>query len=400
MLPHSLKDSSAENVARLHKALFSLCFLLVALASSCNEEEFDNIPTHNSSDSDVTPEGLEKHSQSFTVSASSDSKKNIREVHMIWIIDNSKSMSEEVADVERGIQHFTDNLKKASSHLKVTMISRAKENTDEMGTFQGVSSTILESAGIHHVRHTVRSYDLLTTLASYLKPDTFKDYKFIVEQTKPIPSDTALPAHPSSDFFRKENALKVFLLVSDEPEIPCLKKDLGLPTTSRENYRDYRDRVKASTSEEIQPASGCFLDLLKDSSQNLSSYRFFAFIDRNYSSKLTKQRDIDWINDWKMSNEGYENLAKALGGQTQQISDITEEKWNVIFNEVASEIVSAVVQTKFTLKNSAHKVTKVLINDEVLDPKHYSFSGTNLLISSSQIKQSDKIEVSYLSVKK
>lgn len=327
---------------------------------------------------------LHEHVEIFTVKGHSNSKQTARPVHMLWVFDNSDSMAQEIGAVRSSLRQFVDDLKQATSDLKVTMIT-------EVDTDYGMNSAMLRRSGVHLVRHKMLSYSQVMILASYLMPERFEDYKFIVAEQKP--AGVSLSEHQDADFFNSKDALKIFVVVTDEPEIPCLKSQMTLPSGNRALF----DAILSKRKEDFQNAGVCFIDLLKDFSPDLSSFRFFSFIDRNYKSRVVRAIDRQYWEGMKMSNDAYKFLPQNLGGGAEQISGSTNAQWKRVLNRVKNEIVPAVLQRKFSLKHPVSKVLELRINDEVLEKNYYRAFDGKIHISYSHMQENDVVKVKYLS---
>ena len=146
------------------------------------------------------------------------SKIRYRPVHMLWAMDNSGSMGDDMAAVRAGIKDFTSalSLKKEEGSIQVTMIT----SVGNSGTH--ISAAILASAGVHVVplsRHARE--DLINVLIMYVT-----GYQNVKDEIAPqLSKFNLLSDHPSSDFLRSPEALKVFVIVTDEPDQTPMYKE-------------------------------------------------------------------------------------------------------------------------------------------------------------------------------
>ena len=283
-----------------------------------------------------------ERTESF-VAKRSTSEEAARPVHMLWVIDNSESMSDDITAVNAGITSFAAGLRQHSGQVEVTMITK-------VGTGKvAISADILQGAGIHPVSLLVHSHYKIHNLAQYLKPSSFASYGFL----KADDLKENLSHHPSSDFFLKPEALKVFVVVTDDKE----------QSASGRN------------------ASESFISMLSDSYGNLSSFRFFAFLD-----------DVDHVR-----YASYSHLIQEMGGEKWDISRLSPAGWQGVLKIAQEKLISEFMQRVFTLKFTVKEVIEVKINGKTLDKSLYYVSQKKLHIKESYFKEKDKIDVVYLS---
>ena len=360
----------------------SIC-LLAAVVISCSASDqrptsFTSVPnTHeepntqdtiekkNRSSDDTTPptpsKDFTKRTESFSV-ASAGSKEVGRPVHMLWAVDSSVSMREELAAVQKGLNAFVSGLKSASaSHVEVTLIG------------QGIS--VQPQPSIHIVDSKVRSYDQLPVLASYLSPD-YARYGLTAsrchgDSASLIPPKSTLSSHPSPSFFKDKAALKVIVVVSDEGECNC-----GVN----------RDVL----------ASECFLKFISEQVDDLSRLRFYGFLNVGLIG-LPPARGESFYPS--RGNSAYDHLISALGGQKWHISNVPPEQWSNVLKETQESLTQEVLQRVFSLKFPVSKVLKVVLGGKELSKGDYYAAGGKLHITSSRVKKGDVVEVVYESPK-
>ena len=414
-LPSQKKNTSPKSYhLRLWLLIGTISF--TPFQNGCNNEGFEDdsrsgvagiqatgstITDPSSGNLKIAREDLHQHAESFTVqdpSRSDKVKKTTRALHILWAIDSSHSMAEEIAHVEAGIKSFTKDLRKFSK-IDVTMIAKAKTDQDTgPHSLKGVDTNILSEANIHHIPHVIHSYDFLTVLASYLKPTKFQDYHFFKKISQPasetFTSQNALLTHPQKNFFQKRKPLKVFIVVTDEPEVPC---SIAKPDLTLESHRNLLWNADES---DVQPSSVCFLNFLKHHGFRLSTYRFFAFIDNQYAKRESNAGSINDLNKLKMSNKSYHHLARELGGEVEQVKGMSRENWKSILRKLKTKLISTVNQVEFTLKFPIYQTVELKVNGEILEQNYFFVAEDKLYISSDKIKENDALEITYLSTVK
>ena len=347
----------------------SIClFAAVLISCSASDQKptsFTSVPnTHEekknqSSDHATLSEDLIKRTESFSV-ASASSKEVSRPVHMLWAVDSSGSMSDEVAAVQKGLSAFVSGLKSApASHVEVTLI--------------GAGISVQPQPGIHIVGSPVLSYDQLPVLASYLSPD-YERYGLTANRcsgdgASQVPPSSSLSSHPSSSFFKDKAALKVIVVVSDEGECDCgANKDVL--------------------------ASECFLKFMAQQVDDPSRLRFYGFLNGDLRGARIGNGD-----DHLKNNSAYDHLISEWGGEKWHISNIPPEQWSNVLKEAQESLTQEVMQRVFSLKFPVSKVIKVVLGGKELSKGDYYVAGGKLHITSSRVKKGDVVEVVYGSPK-
>lgn len=347
------------------KLRVSLCaFLSVLVFEGCSFSDVkDAITLTDKSDKakDSADAQLAKDDKEEFVVELDKLKKVARHVHMLWVIDNSGTMAEEVKAVREGITSFVEGLKESSNEVELTMITstskelkqplnlweKAKKLVGRGSQSQYIPDYVLRAAGAHPVVYHVESQHQLHLFAQYLSPSHFEDYGFEFEGDRRLPS--SLDQHPSQDFFRSAEALKVFVVVTDEGE-----KSAG-----------------------GKSASDSFLSLLSDLYKSLSSFRFFGFLNLS------------------VDNTPYDHLVAELGGDKWDIQQLTPKQWQELLKKAQDHMIQEVLQRVFSLKHPAENIYEVKVNGALLSKKDWYGAHQELHVKASQIKEGDEVEVFY-----
>ena len=317
------------------------------LGTELSEETSDSLGVELSSRSDDSEGSLREQ---FTVNLSL-LETSVRPVHMLWIVDNSTSMRDEISAIRRGIGAFAEGLQSYGDQMQVTVITKASEGS------QGVPASLLEASGIHSINVFVPSRTKLHNLATYLNPVASSNFRFQALVGYPMPSH--LSDHPSSDFFRNSDALKAFVVVTDD-------SDLG---TRIGNGNDNR-----------RPAGKDFHAMLTHLYQDLSLFRFFLFFG-------DQQHDVSFPH--------YRYLIKALGGKEWSVDGLSPEQWQQIFAETQQSLISEVLQRVFHLKHPKRQVLSVRVGENLLPRQAFSVDQGKLHVTAKHLKEGDVIEVTY-----
>ena len=336
---------------------------VVAGCDSKQEAAFSASPSTTATavtSDDVTVQDPGSIVESFTVKLI-DGEESTRPVHMLWALDNSPSMQEEIAGVRAGIKAFAEGLRKHST-VKATVITKTGTSTKLMtkvmykGNIYAIEAAALQAAGIHVIDFEVASTNQLNILTAYLfRADKLKNNPFSGPQYFHFRERIQSPnfsLHPDDDFLRDSQALKAFVVVTDDGD---------------------------------DGSSHSFISLLQDIYGNLSLFRFFGFLD------LKSPR----LNDPNGYNKSYHHLLHELGGGKWHIVDISPNEWKQVLDQVQSKIVSEVLQKVFTLKHPVAEILEVKVGETVLESSSYQLKGVKLHITASHLKEGDQLKVTY-----
>lgn len=318
------------------------CFISLSACSDKVDTSFKASVQSASDDVSAHTEGM-MHTESFEARLSS-TEEAARPIHMLWVVDNSGSMSEEIAAVRAGISSFVSGL---ASHtgVEVTMITQVSDS----GRY-AIPAAVLSGADVHVVNYVVPSQHKLHHIAEYLSAPLALKYGFL--KVKALPAH--LSDHPSADFIRAPEALKVFVVVTDDVE---QKTGHG------------------------QLASMSLLTMLNDLyAGDLSSFRFYGFLSGGEGGHY----------------KDYLLLLNELGGERFDIMNLPPSGWQDVLKKAQDKLIAEVVQRSFKLKKPAKKVLEVKIGGRSLSEKEFSVAHSKLLIKASSVKEGDKIEVVYV----
>lgn len=358
-------EFQAQTITKTSSAQFSGSGNLHATGSTDSdtsleqsEDDSDALGTELSEDTDSL--GIELSSSStgsedslrqrFTVNLSL-LETSVRPVHMLWIVDNSDSMRDEIGAIRRGIGAFAEGLQSYGDQMQVTMITKASNDP------LSVPASLLEAAGIYSINVMVPSRKKLHNLATYLNPVASSSFRFQALIGHPMPSHLA--DHPSSDFFRNSEALKAFVVVTDD-------SDLGTPIGNGNDRR---------------PAGKDFHAMLTHLYQDLSLFRFFLFFGEQ------QRRDVSFPH--------YRYLMSTLGGKEWSVHGLSPEQWQQIFSETEQMLISEVLQRVFHLQHPKKQVLSVSVGGNPLAQKAYAVNQGKLHVTAKYLEEGDIIEVTY-----
>ncbi len=278
---------------------------------------------------------------------------------LIWVIDNSGSMQNEIEQVERNFLNFATSLKQ-NLDLKLTLIS-AYESSGKSNFPIRPPNNLPVELEFMHIDHFVDSNDALEIAAFASCPSSSSAYNirqeakvcgksydpFSLAGTLTNFGDPMAVAGKLHSRFR-DGAKKVFVFVTDD----------NANTTHDGNFLEF-----------IQP----YL--------NGSEAIVYGFVATSHPSTCSVSR----------TGSAYINLAEKTGGK---IFDICQVDWTQHFSNLTSD-VKHLVKNTFTLRRPPVRVISVLLNGLTLNPGDYSMQNNQLKIIKHLDNPSGKITIQY-----
>lgn len=324
-----------------------------------------------------TPSKYSRETESFVVQG-----QNVNApLDLVWIIDNSGSMSEEAQQVESNLGKFIDVVK-SKTDLRMAVVSA------QSGP-QGVRVPASATSIVKVVDFQVESWDALTLLAMSfcddqkiargadafsaiprtLRMDDLKDEEFcalISLQVKPphiyhSRANRLIQNNLGDARFYRDDAAKAFVIVSDDDSVtqwtltegfdygwPDVPWSFWINGISAKNFQS-----KLARRFPTQP------------------YKVFSFIDPVGASKRPKA-DCGYV-----KGQQYLNLSSATKGMS---FDICEQDWSKHFDHLIDSVV-ALAQNQFKLKHGSRvrQIVEVKINGTVVPPSMYALSSNGAL---------------------
>jgi hypothetical protein len=278
-------------------------------------------------------------------------------VDVVWVIDNSGSMSEEAANVRNNFQNFVNSLG-AKSDLHLALLS--SKSQIGRGTSVSLPEVSNSTTKMVQVDHPVGSTNALAiaALASCAKPEkgaiiAKPSTKAVCGQeiNENIEAFSSISSFSGKlvDFFRKESK-KVFVVVTDD-------NARGVDAT---NFRTVMANGSAG-----------------------KEFTLFAF--RGTKSK----------NNCNVASPGmaYEQLAKETGGE---VFDICDTDWSENFDKLTAGIVK-IANVGYKIKQQGvKKVLSIAIDGKVIEVGKYTVSGQDISFADGILVPGQKtIEVKF-----
>lgn len=297
-----------------------------------------NEPSHSA---DASAAGAHSVTDEFELKSSSG------KVDMIWAIDNSGSMDEEVAQVRSNFKKFLDSLA-GNTDTHVALLSSAK------GSLGIDAAAIVKGSNVKQISEEVGSNNALAMIASSLGKGFGSENSLdVMGHNRRYSGGQSVRAVAGSlASFPRSGAKLVIVIVTD----------------------DNAEGVDESN----------FLEALK-ADQPLSAPTVFSFSGLSSSPAHCE-----------IADEGlaYQELASKTGGE---VFDICSGDWSENFKKLGKQ-VAQLVSTSFKLKTAdAVGVVKVEVDGVELPAKAYKFeNGKVSIVDSSMVSaEAKKIAITY-----
>jgi hypothetical protein len=274
-------------------------------------------------------------------------------VDVVWIVDTSRSMTQEANEVNQNLERFMTGLGR-DRDLQVTLIGRSAKPV------QLLAPQVPAGVTFRQLPYYIFSFDALEVTAAGFCPKatTSRDDKKVcnikVDKTQKLYEDENLPSDDIRGVlapYLRENARKVFVVVTDD--------DAGI--------------FRAS---EFEAAANAHIK---------GPWSFYAF-----RGKKSQAND-----NCRVENDGeqYDKLATRTMGQTFSICDADWSKnFDTLKNSISTLTSRAFPLTDLKLK----EVKEVRVAGQVIPKEKWTLQGESLTIDPSALSPGAQIEVEYL----
>jgi len=358
------------------KKQFFLSFVVWAMFASCNEASMSGnsakaAKEKNTPDDDLilqedpsSPENkidkgqsnLVQETQSFTAESSKSP------LDIVWVIDNSGSMKEEIEQVEKNLNQFVATVSN-SSDLRIAMISKFCVDQEPNSWLLCIK---LDGNAVRKVDVVVGSTNALAILTAAQTPQsdfkvdkngTFLTVKGKIYEAPVVsgafwtriesPKVVELAAGSLLDFWRSE-ATRVVIVVSDDEN----------RALSVEQYLDVTNQL------------------------GFGAFKMFGFVGVGNANPVCNS----------IKSETYPILAAKTGGA---VYDICEKDWSGTFEKLTEAVVRSTGGT-FKLKfEAANQDITVTIDNVKLEKNFFKLRGQTLTIEQNHLKADSEIVVVY-----
>ena len=312
---------------------------------------------------------LREGTETFTVELT----KNM--VDIVWVIDNSGSMVEEVAQIRKNFEDFISNTSNVAE-VKLALITSSTVAVPGVPriSFQtevDMPATALAKGHVQ-INQFVDSTNLLAVAAAASCPAASSMVNVTVTATS------------------EEHRICGLTLKADPTDPLQVPLRLENPTII--------DRVKGSLTNFYRAeAKRVYVFVTDDDSQGLKSDKFFTAVQvgtPNIKPYVFAFRGTASQSTCKIARAGadYDLLAKTSGGA---VFDICAADWKPYFNQLTASI-NDIARTEFTLqKAKVQKIVSILIDEKILDPQLYLLEDGKVKINPSALIAGQKITINY-----
>lgn len=373
---------------KCNQILFTMsCVVLMVGFQNCGTQynlKMQDTPSSSESLSPtaVTPTGTPPTNtppeQTYSVKVQNfNSQTSTKPVDMVWVFDNSASMSEEASHVRQNFNKFIARLK-MSSDIRVAMISSTQPNDLNTQVYlpQGTDANNIE------VNYFIDSYNsLLVAAASTCKAN---------EQTglcaKLRSQSRYSRVMGKLDSFFRPAASKVFVFVTDDDS----SGQSQTTTIQVDNFpKGYIAYSKTKLVENEHYITGStFLSRMDEYFGASSPYRLFGFVAKTKTDTNCAYRE----------SKVYKSIIASKSGDS---FDICDKDWSKHFDALANNILTY-AQTEYVLSNvdlsKLKRVVSVTLNGRMLEfGKDYAINGKQISIQAALLANESiySIEVAY-----
>lgn len=262
------------------------------------------------------------------------------ELDMVWVVDNSGSMEEEIEQIRLNFTRFTASLSE-DINLKLALISGTASGFERFGL--EMPKNLPTQVKHLQVDRYVHSYDALELTAYATCPSEASAENrlcgsdFVKYEQSNIIHGTAHNIKGTLQAFHRPNVKRIYVFVSD-------------------------DNAMHIDSTEFQRRIAPYLQG--------SSYSVYGFVS------------IPDLSSCNTENPGlaYTKLANSTGGM---VYDICQSDWSEHFNELTADVRKK-VKSEFPLALTPNKILSVKINDFILSSSEYTLIGNIVHIKPRQ----------------
>lgn len=300
-----------------------------------------------------------------------------QKVDMVWVVDNSGSMGNEIEKVRANFSNFIQRLSSLSD-LRFSLVS-TKEDVFDRFFSVNLPSPLPAELEARQVDYIVRSNDPLFLAATASCPASSTNF--------PAPPADKSPESINNADRRLCNQAQAishggsleegFLLPGSAiPQLVGSLSDFFRPDAKR-------IYVFVSDDDASQVTSANFLSYVTPFNNNVNPL-IYGFVGLNSDNAAC---DIAKIGD------SYISLAETSGGKT---FDICEEEWSQHFEELTNH-VRLIMKTEFRLDATPREVVEVKLDGVKLNASDYRVEGKVVHIKPEVLAESsEKVVVYYL----
>ena len=332
-----------------------------------------NPPTNPPTSPPPTATGYVVDQQNFM------SQTAMKQVDIVWVIDNSRSMSEEASHVRNNFEKFMNQLQ-SQVDIRVALISANK--TNDYNTQVALPASAKVSGNNIEIDYFVDSYNasLLAIAATCQASDTTGICDTLRKNTR----YSRIMGQLNS--FLRPDSSKVFIFVTDDDSRANSNAGIQVDRYPNPEPSYIENLVLVENSHYVSDIT--FLNRMN--SLFNSPYRVFGFLaaqsKSNSSCEITRE------------SKTYKSLITQKSGT---YFDICQSDWTNYFNQLANQIY-LYAQTDYVLSNVSAKdfkrVVSVKLNGVVLQENtDYTVQGKQISIRAALLNMtgSYNIEVTY-----
>ncbi|WP_220128799.1 VWA domain-containing protein [Bdellovibrio sp. KM01] len=334
--------------------------LTIVSFQNCAEQSYNFAETDTNAGAGVVP-ATESKSQSFA------SQSTAKSIDMVWVIDNSVSMVQNVNRVKANFKAFVENLD-SKIDIRVALISRSEASS--INTQIALADYTSNGKQVHFMVH---SYNPMLVAALSTCPAS-PDKSDVLCSTLKGNSRYA-GAYGSLNSFFRSGSQKVFVFVSDD-DSSNVSANTSIQYDSVSDPKSY-DNIKVSSLTEnvdyITPAT--FQARMTKAFGSATAVKSFGFLAYDKASSPCLAR----------TSVNYQSLIKSSGGAH---FNICNSDWSSAFSTLTTRVVDFAKNTYAVADDSFLGIDYVELNgSKLLADKDFTVSGNTVTLNSSLLSQ-------------
>ena len=285
-------------------------------------------------------------------------------IDMVWVVDNSGSMKEEVAQVRANIQKFAKSVSERAD-LRLSLIS------DQDPRFGLTLDEMSLPKDFLQVKTYVGSINSMSILASALcdKEGTVLEGTVV----KKICAKDVVSTRENEGIYPNSRISMAEGLAQGDHQASVVSGSL------KDRMRAGATRVFVFVTDDTTKGAVVGNNFMSVTGSDPATTHVYAFA----GIKKTPGCDIAKV------GETYLELARATGGE---VFDICASDWSANFTQLTEKVIK-LTQNSFDIPGSIKVIKDVKIKGQVLNSKQYVFAGGKLIILDKTVLSENEIVV-------
>ena len=352
--------------------LYVIFLNTIIIFSGC-EDDFlrsqsitDKISINSASASN--PSNNDKNTTTYSETFVTDpfQQKQNKKVDIMFVVDRSESMESEMRSVKNNLSSLFNQLNSQAS-TKIALMTKIGFGSLAMQPPAGIPVTT--------INRDVKSNNSLLHVSNYITNSNqlFLQENFLIQASyPPIELDV-----PSSEWFFREDSLKVFVVVSDDDTFSTFGSIFIL-------------HIKTLFDPSLQSIMFFGFVYLTGIQNRITNFNAGDVKIHQSQSKIPSCRGV--------IGQNYYNMLKNNHFLDEALYDICEKNWELNFSNIAENVIEKFNPVRsFLLQKTAISIDYVKVDDQNVDQSKYSLENNRLVFVEEflEIDREQTIEVIY-----